>query len=340
MFCLLLEILNCLKNIGVFDLEKLKFKKPAKRTAIISAFVILIFFLLIAYTNSFQYKGEVEALILPSIAEVPGKISASDIDLGQLVKKGDILVQIDSSDLQYTLAQLEFNLQKRKLALGEATIGEGGQASNTYTAAQANYNSATVAAQKALNDYKNAEKLYEEGGISDRELQQANVSYTSAQSLQAAAFAQLNNALNQAGQSNAQIDIAILENQISQAKETLAKYTLTAPCDGVILSKNYGEGSIVAPGYNICDIASFEEIYVVFYVSESTVADIQYDAEIKVKAGGESVLCIVKYIDIRSEYTPRELQTSANNGKTNFKVKLLVPPDSSLKPGMEVTVLL
>ena len=277
-------------------------------------------------------------MIISNIAEVSGKIITADIELGQTVKQGDILVQLDDSDLLYTLAQLEFNLQKRKVALGEASISEGGQAANTYSAALANYNSAFAAAQKASTDYENAKKLYEEGGISDRELQQANVLYSSAQSLQASAFAQLNNASNQAGQSNAEIDIAILESQINQTKDMLAKYTLTSPCDGIILSKNYGEGSVVSPGYNICDISSFKEMYIVFYVPESKIPTIQYDDEIQIKTNGQSIVCTVKYIDIKSQYTPRELQTTANKSKTNFKIKLLVPPDTLLKPGMEVIV--
>ena len=242
--------------------------------------------------------------------------------------------------MQYTLTQLELNLQKMKLALGEASLDKGGQASNAYAAAQASYKSASAAAQKALKDYENAKQLYAEGGISDSELEQARVFSASAAGMESVALAQLKNALSNAGQSNVEIDIAILESQIDQAKDTLAKYTLTAPCDGVIISKNYGEGSIVAPGYNICDLASFEEMYVVFYVSEHKIADIQYNDEIQVNANGEHIFCTVKFIDVKSQYTPKELQTSANKSKTNFKVKLLVPPDASLKPGMEATVIL
>lgn len=321
-------------------LKSLKVKKIKKQTIIISSLTILILFLSIIYTNSFRYKGEVEGLIMPSITEVSGKILEADIELGKIVKKGDMLVQLDNSDLQYALEQLELNLQKKQLALGEATISEGGQANNAYVTAQANYSSASAAAQKALADYENAKKLYDEGGISDRELQQASVLYTSAQSLQAAAFAQLNNASSQTGQTNAEIDIAILQNQIDQTKDALAEYTLTAACDGVIISRNYGEGSIVSPGYNVCDIASFEEMYIVFYVPESKITTIQYDDEIQVNANGENIACTVKYIDVKSQYTPRDLQTAANKSKSNFKIKLLVPAGTSLKPGMEATVLL
>jgi len=233
---------------------------------------------------------------------------------------------------------LQFNLQKKKLALGEVTFGQSGQATNAYLTAQANYNSASVAAGKASKDYVTAKTLYTEGGISSSELEKLKVILASATSLESATLAQLNNTLSQTGQSSAQIDIAILESQISQTKDNLAKYALAASCDGTILSKNYNAGSIVSPGFNIADIASFEEMYIVFYVPETKVSTIQYNDTVQVEVNGEMISCKVKYIDTKSQYTPRELQTKANKSKTNFKVKLLVPQPSSLKPGMEVKV--
>ena len=315
-------------------------RKPALKKVAFVIVVVAGLLIYSTYANSFRFKGQVESLVVPIISEVPGKLIESDISLGQNVKKGDVLARFDSADLGYTLAQLELNLQKKKLALGEATVGQGGQATNSYLAAQSNYQSASIAAAKALQDYTNAKTLYAEGAISGTELESAKVRLASAEGLASTSLAQLNNALSQSGETGAQIDIAILESQISQTKDILAKYTLTAPCDGIILSRNYSEGSLVSAGYNIADIGSLEETYVVFYVSESKLDSIQYNDELQVKAGGESIFCTVKYIDAKSQYTPRELQTVANKGKTNFKVKLLVPPSSALKPGMEVTVIL
>ena len=218
--------------------------KPVIIRVVLILIILCALFLYFVYSDNSSYKGEVESTIVPSIAEVSGKIIESDITLGQSVKKGDILAQIDSADLNYTLTQLQLNLQKKKLALGEVTVGQGGQATNAYLSAQANYNSASIAAGKASKDYVNAKALFTEGGISSSELEKLKVTLASATSLESAALAQLNNTLSQTGQSSAQIDIAILENQISQLNENLAKYTVIASCDGTILSKNYGKGSI------------------------------------------------------------------------------------------------
>src|SRR5665648_45229 len=266
---------NKIKQNPSSDLSKSdnpKVKKNHKAMIIRGVLILIILcaiFIYYIYSDNSSYKGEVESTIVSNIAEVSGKIIESDITLGQSVNKGDILAQIDSADLNYTLTQLQLNLQKKKLALGDVTVGQGGQATNAYLSAQANYNSASIAAAKASKDYVNAKALFAEGGIS---------------------------------------------------------------------SKNYGKGSIVSAGYNISDIGSLDELYVVFYIPESKISDIKYNDSLNIEANGETISCKVKYIDTKSQYTPRELQTTANKSKTNFKIKLLIPQSSDLKPGMEVNV--
>ena len=53
------------------------------------------------------------------------------------------------------------------------------------------------------------------------------------------------------------------------------------------------------------------------------------------KAQGKSYQATVKYIDVESEYTPKDMQTAANKNKESIKIKLLLPKDCPLKPGSE-----
>jgi len=88
---------NIIKQNKKIDLSKSESQKGNKshKHAIIRIVLILIIlcalFLYYIYTDNSGYKGEVESLIVPCIAEVSGKIVESDISLGQSVKKGDIL---------------------------------------------------------------------------------------------------------------------------------------------------------------------------------------------------------------------------------------------------------
>lgn len=286
------------------------------------------------------YKGLVEPLIVPNISEVSGKIITANVSLGQPVKKGDVLVVIDHTDQSYVLSQLELTLEKRKLALGEAALDQGGQAYNLYLAAKEAYASAGILATKASKDYSDAKTLFAEGAISESELEKARVTAATASAAAASALAGLNNAGSGSGQSSSQLDLAILETQIAQAKSTLDKYTLKAPCNGTIISSNYTEGSVVIPGTNVADIGSSAEMYVVFYLPEDKIGDMDYNSKVQLDHAGETLVAKVKFIDVKSAYTPRDLQTEANKSKTSFKIKALLPKQSLLKPGLEVKVTL
>src|SRR5665648_216077 len=119
---------NTIKQNPTSDLSKSesqiakKTHKPLIIRVVLMLIILTAIFMYYIYSDNSSYKGEVESTIVPSIAEVSGKIIESDITLGQSVKKGDILAQIDSADLNYTLTQLQLNLQKKKLALGEVTV--------------------------------------------------------------------------------------------------------------------------------------------------------------------------------------------------------------------------
>jgi len=302
--------------------------------------IIGVIYTWFALTGQPTYIGLVEPLIVPNISEVSGKIVHANVSLGQSVQKGEVIAVIDDTDQQYALSQLEFSLEKRKVALGEAAVDQGGQAANLYLAAKEAWNSARDLATKALTDYNHAQVLYAEGAIPENELEKAKVNASSAAAASAAALAQLNNAGSGSGQTSSQLDISILENQIAQTRNTLEKYTLTAPCNGTIISSNYREGSVVIPGANIADIGSSSEMYVVFYLPEDQLAKVKYNSKVQLEYAGEVFFGVIKFIDVKSAYTPRDLQTEANKSKTSFKVKVLLSKESKLKPGLEVKVTL
>ena len=68
-------------------------------------------------------------------------------------------------------------------------------------------------------------------------------------------------------------------------------------------------------------------------------SEITLDDVLVVKGEGQTLKGIVKYIDVESVYTPKDMQSLANKNKKSIKVKLLLPKDSELKPGQEAKVM-
>ncbi|NLO76736.1 MAG: HlyD family efflux transporter periplasmic adaptor subunit [Clostridia bacterium] len=138
----------------------------------------------------------------------------------------------------------------------------------------------------------------------------------------------------------AKADVALTEVQIRQTKENLAKYTITAFRDGIIISKNYLQGSLVSPGYNIVDIAAETEKYLVTYVPEEYLAKINHGQELTILSGGEEYKGRISFIDVKAQYTPRDMQTSANKNKESMKIKVDLDPESPLKVGEKAEIII
>lgn len=308
---------------------------------IIPLFVLIAVIALITYfygKDSQNYTGVVEATILSNTSEVSGKILEMPIELGSHIKKGDVIAKIDSAAKQYAYEQMQLTLEKKKVALSEQQTGGKSQMQNSISAAQASYNSAVSANGKAAQDYQNAQTLYNQGVLPKDSLDAAKVKADAASNAVTAAKAQLDNARSGSPAESTRLDIAQTESQLNQMKEDLDKYTVRAVSDGVIMSKSYVLGDVVAPGYNLADIASAAQKYFMFYLPVDRLDSIDYDQVYTVKGGSKSYKAIVKYIDVESEYTPKDMQTAANKNRESVKIKLLLPENCPLKPGQEAQI--
>lgn len=321
-------------------MEKMKSVKGKRIIGVTVLVVVLCTAGLIYGLTVERYTGVVEATILSHVSEVSGKILEMPVELGQQVSKGEVLAVIDSGDLEYGLEQLELTLEKKRLALSQDKGGTGSytQADTNYMVAQSNYQSAASAYQKASQDYRNAQILYQEGAIAKDTLSQAKVIFDAASSALASAKAMMENAGSGDIVDGALLDIKILESQLKEKKEKLSKCKIRAEGAGTVITRSYLPGDVVSPGFNLVEIASSDKTYLVFYYPVEKINDLEYDDVLVVKGEGQTLKGIVKYIDVESVYTPKDMQSLANKNKKSIKVKLLLPKDSELKPGQEAKV--
>ncbi|MCL1810312.1 MAG: biotin/lipoyl-binding protein [Clostridiales bacterium] len=283
-----------------------------------------------------SYTGIAEAVVTTSPSEVSGKIVESNVTLGQEVNAGYVIAVIDSSDLEYALEQLELNLEKAQISSADAKTGQSARAQSGIAAAQAAYSGAAAAADKANQDYQSALALYRDSAISESSLQESKLKADKAVSDLAAARAQLDIARNSSVSSvseSSNVEMLLLESKIAQQKDMIEKCIVKANADGTVISKNYGLGDFVAPGYDLADISSSSEKYLVMYYPKDSLADISYGEVIPFVYNGAEYAGIVKFIDVKPQYTPQDFQTQANKNKESVKVKLLIPEDCTIKPG-------
>lgn len=288
--------------------------------------------------GSITLKGVTETNLYSHVAEVQGKIVEDPIELGQMVKKGDVLMRIDSTDMEYALEQLELTLVQKQAVLDSL---EGGTEQEQIRQAQNGVSVAKATYEKARSDYQNTLDLYQGGGTSKTALDTIQYQMDVAKAQLDTADQQLQLLRSGAGDEAivaADAAVAQIESQIAQTKEHLEKLTIKAACDGTVMSKNYNKGDLVATGYDLVDVAADGEIYLLCYLPVEYVSKVEYGQTLTVTYEGEEVQGTVMYVDVKSEYTPKDFQTSANKNRDSVKLKVKLPANVEIKPGEKADV--
>ncbi|GAB4484613.1 MAG: hypothetical protein Fur0016_23560 [Anaerolineales bacterium] len=145
-----------------------------------------------------------------------------------------------------------------------------------------------------------------------------------------AALAQAKTAVGQA-----EASLNVIETQI-------AKLTLTAPADGVILLRSVQPGEVVNPGTVALTLANLSNLTLTVYIPEDRYGEVTLGQTVRVTVDsfpGETFRATVVNISDRAEFTPRNVQTVEGRKTTVFAIKLrLEDPQGKLKPGMPADV--
>lgn len=306
------------------------------------------------FSDEVVIKGRVEADIVSHTAEVSGKLLEVAVELGQEVAAGDVLAQIDRSSQEYAIEQLEQALIQKEAALELAQLGTGDareqQARSNYQSALSAYNSAAQVYEKALADYERVEALHGGGAATENELQAAELAMNTARNSMNAAAAQADSVRQQitiAGASSdslaivsAQAAVDQTESQLAQLREQLEKCTVTASCDGTVMSLNYSAGAMVSPGFDLADISDADAKYLLAYLPEEYLSRVEYGSEMAVRGDGGDFTGTLCYIDVKAQYTPSDMQTAANKNQNSVKIKLRLDADVPLKPGQSAEIVI
>lgn len=144
-------------------------------------------------------------------------------------------------------------------------------------------------------------------------------------------------ALDQAKTAAQQADanLALLDAQ-------MAKLTVYAPIDGVILTRNIEPGEFVQPGASALSMANLSQLTITVYVPEDRYGQISLRQQATVVVdsfSGQTFQAQVSHISDQAEFTPRNVQTVEGRSSTVYAVKLTVSdPQAKLKPGMPADV--
>jgi HlyD family secretion protein len=153
----------------------------------------------------------------------------------------------------------------------------------------------------------------------------------------AMALEQAKAALQQAesGVNQAEANLALLDTQV-------AELTVSAPLDGIILTRNVEPGEFVQPGAVAFAMADLNNITITVYVPEDRYGQLKLGQQASVTVDsfpGEAFNAEVVHIADQAEFTPRNVQTVEGRSSTVYAIKLKVTDsEGKLKIGMPADV--
>jgi HlyD family secretion protein len=219
------------------------------------------------------------------VAPFAARLLSLKVKEGDRVEAGQVLAELDTGDFDDKVREAEAALRVAEAELARAlspgTTEEIAQAEMALAAARA-------ASEAALKKFERCRQLFEEGAVSQAELEAAEVEHERARAETAAAEARLTS-LKKADPET----IAFYQARIEQARvvlkgarRTAAKGRLDAPISGVVQEVNAKEGAYLQQGAQILIIGDQELLQVVAELSEQDAGGVTAGQEAEINWSG------------------------------------------------------
>ncbi|HEX6285197.1 MAG TPA: biotin/lipoyl-binding protein, partial [Pyrinomonadaceae bacterium] len=174
--------------------------------------------------------------------KVPGRLRTISVDLGSVVRRGQVIAQLEPGDYSLRVQQAEASLSQARARLGLTPQGSDDRIDpeNTSTVRQARavYDEAKVARDRAAS-------LVEQGVIAKAEFDTANAAFKVAEGRYQDAYEEVR---------NRQGVLAQRKSELELARQQLKDTSVVAPLDGIVQEKTASIGEYLAAGAPVVNI--------------------------------------------------------------------------------------
>ena len=270
----------------------------------------------------------VQSVTVGAIA--PGRVVRIDVRVGDVVRAGDIIAQVDDSASAAALAQAR---AASDAAIAGRSAGAFAIDSAASAAAAANAQLAAARSRDALAATTAARmaSLYSQGAVSLQQRDQAASAAAEARAAVTASAAGAAGARQSIGAAREQYRAAAATATgaaagIAAAGVAVRDATLSAPFGGTIVNKFVEPGAVVGPGSPIVTLQNARDLEVNVAVPDDAAAGLVPGTPIEVHVDAAGSAPIPARI--------RAIVASENPALRSSTLKIAVPARSALRPGM------
>lgn len=282
-------------------------------------------------TYSVKVTGDILPLLQVEIfPKVSGYLERINVHIGDRVKQGQEIAQIDRTDFLNKVREIEAKVAQARAQTTELETGarmeELRQAEEAVKQAQSRF-------QNARLQHERVEALYKREVISKKERDVADMEYTVAAAQLASSQQQLKlvqegarHEVKEASQAKLREMEAILEQERNRLKDT----KIMAPFQGEISRKYVDAGAFVSPSSPSTPLVSLvhtETLRIVANILEKNVP--------LLKAGIKAKIQVESYPGRTFEGRVERINSALDLSTRTLQAEIYIPnPDRTLKPGM------
>lgn len=264
-------------------------------------------------------SGSFEAVETIISAEVTGQILVLKVEEGQQLAAGEVVGQIDSTQLYAQKLQL---MQSRRAILS----------GRPQSAVQVEALRKELA--NAVLDRDRTANLVKGGVASQKQLDDANAKV---QTLEARVSAQQSSLGTTTTSLNEQA--RTVEAQLALVNDQLDNCVITNPLTGTVLSKYAEQFEMATVGRPLYKIADLSSMILRAYITGDQLPKVKLDQKVKVytddgKGGYTETEGVVTWIADKAEFTPKSIQTKTERANLVYAVKVRVKNEGTYKIGM------
>lgn len=208
--------------------------------------------------------------------KVPGRLRSITVDLGSVVRRGQVIAQVEPQDYSLRVQQAEAGLAQARARLGLSPDGRDDnvnpEQTGTVRQAQAVLDEARVSRDRSA-------KLVEQGVVARSDFDTADAAYK-------VALSRFQDAIEEIR--NRQAVMAQRRSELSLARQQLADTAVHAPLDGIVQEKRASVGEYLAAGAPVVNIVKMDPLRLRAEVPEREAKNVRSGQNVRVTIDGDS----------------------------------------------------
>lgn len=286
--------------------------------------------------------GNVDIRTVNLSFRVAGRLSSLRVDEGDSVKSSTIVAKLDPAPYLNARNEALFAVET---AQAQLDLLLSGYREEEIAQARSTVNQQKEAFIYAEKFYKRQQQLWSSGAVAANDLENARTTRNQAQAALELAKHQLDQYQN--GNRKQQIDqakgnLAQVQASADQATLNLKDTVLSAPANGIILTRVVEPGTMLSAGQTVLNLSLIRPVWIRAYVDELNLhraisgAPVQIFTDVRPEKPYAGKIGFVANI---AEFTPKNVETPELRTDLVYRLRIIViDPDDALRQGMPVTL--